>query len=207
MSERTSNASSEAPSLLIAEVNQEGHVREINIENLAVPENINGQIVRFIKDGLTPEFIRKQLDDILAQPEVQRQLINELSPYSEQINTHIRTTQELFVYMQNGLQEATILGRPCLLMKIDPERKDAMGRSNAERMAVGLSPIDENGDIVNLHHIGQKEDSPLAELPDRVHKEYDAILHDKSKPTEVHGEGNNWNQERAQYWRERSKTL
>jgi hypothetical protein len=209
MSELSSTAASEAPSLkLVDEVRREGLVREVKHSEMpSVLENANGRIVEHIRNGLLPEHIEKRLDADLQQPEVQRQLIGEFSPYSEQITPHIRTTQELSVYTRNGLQEAKILDRPCLQLKIDPTRTDAMGRSNIERTAAGRPAIDENGDPVNLHHIGQKEDSPLAELPDRVHKECDGVLHEKSRPTEVHGEGNNWNEERFQYWSERATTL
>ena len=209
MSEMTSSAVSEAPSINSAnESRQEGRIQEAKpSETSSVVVEANNRIIEHINNGLRPEQIDKRLESELQQPEVQRQLINEFSPYSDQINPCIKTTQELSVYARNGLQESKILDRPCLQLDIDPERTDAMGRSNMDRMAAGRAPIDENGDPVNLHHIGQKENSPLAELPDRVHKECDAVLHDKTMPTEVHGDGNHWNEERSQYWRERATTL
>ncbi len=52
-------------------------------------------------------------------------------------------------------------------------------------------------DHIILHHIGQNADSPLAELKDDVHKRMMHTLHDKSKPTEVHGSNSevNWDKE------------
>ena len=49
-----------------------------------------------------------------------------------------------------------------------------------ERMKNGLSPLTKKGDTVELHHIGQKQDSPLAELATQEHrgKGNYAILHD-----------------------------
>jgi hypothetical protein len=171
------------------------------------PETSNARITESINNGSSPEHIDRRLQSELQHPDVQRQLINEYSPYSSEINRFIRTTDELSVYTRNGLQEGVIAGRPCLLMKIDPDKCDAMGRLNPERAALGRAPLDQNNDSINLHHIGQKEDSPLAELPDRVHKECDGILHDKSIATEVHGEGNNWRAQSAEHWKERSHTI
>ena len=180
-------AVSEAPFLKsVGEVRQEGSVQEAkHSETLSAVENANVKIVEHI---------------------------NKFSPYSEQLNSHFRTTQELSVYTRTGLQENKMLAKtldlPSFLeLKVDPNRTDAMGCSNKERTALGRAAIDENGDPVNLHHIGQKADSPLAMLPDRVHKEYDSVLHDKSISSEVHGDGSKWNFERTQIWKEISKTM
>ena len=69
-------------------------------------------------------------------------------------------------------------------------------------MNKGQVPVDSNGVPLQLHHIGQHLDSPLAELTFEEHRcgGNDTILHDKGKPTETHGEGNTWNQERKEHW-------
>jgi hypothetical protein len=208
----TTAVSEARPANLVGKEQREGHIQD-HIKELKQSESpsagldANGRIIEYIHNGLRPEQIDKRLESQLQRTEVQRALINEISPYSDRINSSIKTTQELAVYIRNNLQESNILDRPCLQLNIDPQKTDEMGRSNMDRMATGLAPIDENGDSVNLHHIGQKENSPLAELPDRVHKEYDAILHDKTISTEVHGPGNRWNEQKSQYWQERARTL
>ena len=60
---------------------------------------------------------------------------------------------------------------------------------------------------IQLHHIGQHKDSPLAELTFEEHRcnGNDIVLHDKSSETETHGEGNTWDSERQVYWKERAK--
>ena len=74
---------------------------------------------------------------------------------------------------------------------------------------MGLAPIDsKSGKPLELHHLGQKSDSPLVELTEKEHRtgEYEngkknqSLWHDNSKVTEVHGEGNTWNQERKDHW-------
>lgn len=136
--------------------------------------------------------------------------INEKSNYSKNINDRIRTPQELEVYQEANLEEGKVNDRTVLKdTSIDPDLKDGMGRTNQERMKRGLAPIDENGDSYNLHHIGQNSDSPLAELKNKTHKSNDGILHDKNKPTEVHGKNSevNWDQERSVHWKTRAEEI
>ena len=66
-----------------------------------------------------------------------------------------------------------------------------------------MAPLDKEGRPYNLHHIGQKADSPLAELRDVVHKQNDGILHDKTVSTEVHDGRINWAEQRANHWKKR----
>jgi len=174
-------------------------------EPRALGERENTKIFDHIESGLGPEQINKRLELELQQPEVQRQLVEEFSMYSENITPYIRTMAELNIYNNLGLNEGLVNGRSCLQSEIDPQAKDAMGRTNMERMSAGRAPMDKNGDSTNLNHIGQEKNSPLAELPDRIHREFDAVFHDKSIKTQVHYNGNNWNVERAQYWKERAK--
>ena len=137
----------------------------------------------------------------------EKEKIAEKSNYSNEVNEKIRSVEELEVYQNEGLVESTVNDRTVLKdTSINPDLIDEKGRTNLERMEKGLAPIDENGKPYNLHHIGQNADSPLAELKDGVHKKNDAILHDKSKPTEVHGENSsvNWDKERSEHWKARA---
>ena len=140
----------------------------------------------------------------------EKQKISEQSDYSKEVNNRIRSVDELNVYKNEGLEEGEVNGRIVLKdNSIDINLKDEKGRTNLERMEKGLAPIDENGKPYNLHHIGQNSDSPLAELKDEVHKKNDAILHDKSKPTEVHGPNSevNWDKERSEHWKARAEEI
>ena len=140
----------------------------------------------------------------------EKQKISEQSDYSKEVNGRIRSVEELNVYKNEGLEEGEVNGRIVLKdNSIDINLKDEKGRTNLERMEKGLAPIDENGKPYNLHHIGQNSDSPLAELKDEVHKKNDAILHDKSKPTEVHGSNSevNWDKERSEHWKARAEEI
>ncbi len=88
---------------------------------------------------------------------------------------------------------------------IDMNQKDEMGRTNKERMEQGLSPISKNGETIELHHIGQHSDSPLAELTTSEHRGQgnDSILHDKTKESEI--DRNKFNKEKETHWENRAK--
>ncbi len=137
--------------------------------------------------------------------------INSVSPYSADINKYIRTSEELEIYKSCNLTE-TIITRKALIFPIDIHYKYGGVSSNLEKMLKGQSPRDAlTGEIIELHHIGQKYDSPFAELPRLTHcstKTY-RKLHDASIES--------WRlnkqliiltqQECTEYWKIRGETL
>ena len=118
--------------------------------------------------------------------EFEKKLVQEISPYTNAINEFIKNPNELKVYENANLEESVVNDRLVLKTnEINPDLIDSFGRSNVERMEKGLAAIDENGNPYNLHHIGQKMNSPLAELTQQEHNIYDSVLHDKSIKTEI----------------------
>lgn len=166
--------------------------RAKDIQSLVKHEHQNG----------TDETLRSGLS------EEEKAKVREAHPdYPDEITESIGSWQEYEIYDKANLKAAYVNDKPCLIRDdIDMDQKDVRGRTNRERMELGLAPLDENGRPIELHHIGQKADSPLAELTFEEHRGNgnDSILHDKNKETEVHGEGNNWHQERARHWETRS---
>ncbi|MDN0117861.1 HNH/ENDO VII family nuclease [Yersinia frederiksenii] len=89
----------------------------------------------------------------------------------------------------------------------DPNAIDARGRSNIQRMEKGLAPLDANGNTVNLHHMLQRQDGPIAEVTQTFHKENHAVIHinDNSIPSGINRtEFDKW---RSNYWKERAQTF
>lgn len=127
------------------------------------------------------EILNAQAESQLLEREVLNdQLIQEASPYSEHVTDYIRRPEEVKVYEAADLKDATVNDRPCLVRSdIDLEVKDDFGRTNAERMQNGLSPLDKTGKPHELHHIGQSPDSPLAELTHTEHNEHSGVLHER----------------------------
>lgn len=137
--------------------------------------------------------------------EEQKKEIKEKTGWSDEIINSIGSMKEAEIYINAGLIEAEINGKKCLIRSdIDMDQKDEDGITNRERMERGLPPITKNGEKVELHHIGQKPDSPLAELTTEEHRGVgnDAILHDKQKESEI--DRNEFAKERKEHWKNRA---
>ena len=136
--------------------------------------------------------------------------IKEETGWSDEIINKIENWKQYQILKNADLKECNINGKICLIKNnIDLDYTDADGISNRDRIKMGLAPIDsKSGKPLELHHLGQKSDSPLVELTEKEHRtgEYEngkknqSLWHDNSKVTEVHGEGNTWNQERKDHW-------
>lgn len=154
----------------------------------------------------------------------ERAKIKEETGWSDEIIDSIQNMKQYEILKNANLVEVEINGRKCLIRSdIDLDKEwntgkfDADGNpvyeTNRERMEDGKPPLDGNGRPIELHHLGQKADSPLVELTVEEHRtgEYEdgkknqSLWHDNTKETEVHGEGNTWNQERESHWEARSE--
>ena len=136
--------------------------------------------------------------------ELDKPLATELKTYSPEINEAISSLKEAEIYSKAGLKEGTVNGRMALLRTdINLNQKDEFGLTNLERMKNGNPPLATNGEIIELHHIGQKPDSPFAELTRTEHrgKGNDTILHDKTKESEI--DRNAFQKERQAHWQNR----
>lgn len=136
------------------------------------------------------------VNKIAALPFIfERIIIKILTGWSNEIVNAIGSWKEYKIYKKAGLVQAEINGKKCLIKPdIDMEQKSinpftGEEMTNAERIIKKrLAPLDKNGKPIHLHHIGQRPDSPLAELTFEEHRMggNDTILHDKNRPTEVH---------------------
>lgn len=195
------------PKEIGAETETNGLPAEIALdtETDSLPEEIGAET-----DDLSEEIGSEETDTSEGGglTEEQRAEIKEKTGWSDDVLDNINSMEEAHIYLKAGLREAEIGGKKCLIRgDIDWEQKDEKGRTNSERIQRGLAPLDQEGNAIELHHIGQHADSPLAELTHEEHRcnGNDSILHDKSIESEVHGEGNNWSNERQDYWKGRSE--
>ncbi|MDR2796784.1 MAG: HNH/ENDO VII family nuclease [Treponema sp.] len=155
------------------------------------------------KDGPEPSLAHK---DTTPLTDDDRKKMKEETGWPDKIISAIGSQEESEIYKSTGLVPAEINGRDCLIRPdIDMNQKDEYGRTNKERMEYGLSPLDKNGKSIELHHIGQKADGPLAELTQEEHrgKGNDRILHDKNKDSEIDRVA--FQKEKEQHWEERGK--
>ena len=83
---------------------------------------------------------------------------------------------------------------------IDPKS----GKTNLELMQGGRAPIGADGKPVNLHHMLQSQDGPIAEVTQSFHKDNHSTIHinDNSIPSGINrSEFNKW---RSDYWKQRA---
>lgn len=143
----------------------------------------------------------------------ERSKMKEESGYSDEIIDNIGNMSQYEILSNADLKETEINGKNCLIKEnINLDYTDEDGVSNRDRMSRGLAPLDEQtGKPIELHHLGQKVDSPLVELTEEEHRtgEYEygkknqSLWHDNTVNSEVHGEGNTWDYERKTHWKSR----
>lgn len=93
---------------------------------------------------------------------------------------NIHSKAEFEIYQKAGVSPIQLSdGKWAFIREIDWNIVDEFGRTNAQRVAANLAPLDSTGMPYELHHIGQKADSPLAILTNAEHhaKENFNILH------------------------------
>lgn len=124
---------------------------------------------------------------------------------SPNVKKYMLSSAEGKIYQDLNLKETKINGRRILRREnaYDIYQKDIEGRTNLERMKKGLAPIDENNNSIELHHIGQKMDSPLAELKYNEHKKYFSDIHNNFEKSEI--DRNVFAKEKREYWKALAK--
>lgn len=153
-----------------------------------------------LTNSLKHESAEKDVSRGLTDAE--RSKIKNETGWSDEIVDNISSMKEYDIYRKADLHEADIDGRKCLEDHVDWDQTDENGLTNRERAERKLSPINKNGETVELHHIGQKDDSPLAELTEREHrsKETNSVLHDTTKKDSDIDKNNFNNNVRPQHW-------
>jgi hypothetical protein len=87
---------------------------------------------------------------------------------------------------------------------IDPARVDSRGRTNLQRMERGLAPIGPDGKSINLHHMTQTADSPIAELTATFHQQNSRVIHLNPNTTPSGINRSEFNRWRRSYWQTRA---
>lgn len=144
--------------------------------------------------------------------------------WSSKISRFIQSDPEEYIYRKAKLKEAVIGGRPALI-RTDIDWSDYSIRrntwlrdkladydkwaeyNNADLIGEGFPPRDRNGDPYELHHIGQRQDSPFAELTWAEHMGdgNNTILHQMGKESEIDREA--FDAEKSAYWQARFKAF
>uniref|UniRef100_UPI0035D0A905 HNH/ENDO VII family nuclease n=2 Tax=unclassified Bartonella TaxID=2645622 RepID=UPI0035D0A905 len=75
--------------------------------------------------------------------------------------------------------------------------------TNVERMKAGKAPIGFDGWSVELHHLKQTPDGPIAEMSHEFHKKYTSVIHANPKTHQSLIEREKFNKQREEYWDKR----
>ncbi len=87
---------------------------------------------------------------------------------------------------------------------IDPNLVDERGRTNLERMQNGLAPLGPDGKPLNLHHMTQRNDGPIAEMAQTFHQKNSKTIHINPNTVPSGIDRKNFNKWRSQYWKARA---
>ena len=164
-------------------------------------ENADNEEANNKNDAQDSKDAEKKKDGLTDK---ERKELKERTGWPDEIIDCISSMEEAEIYEKAGLQAVEIDGKWCLIRSdIDPEQLDEDGISNREKMERGRPPLTKDGKEVELHHIGQKQDSPLAELTMEEHRGAgnDTILHDKMKESEI--DRTFFAKERKEHWKSR----
>ena len=141
--------------------------------------------------------------------------VKQRTGWSDEIISALRSEEEAQIYIAARLVEKRVNGRSALVNPtIDGRafncRKEWLKEkladydrwkdyNNADLMGEGYPPRDSNGDPYELHHIGQQQDSPFAELTWQQHMGdgNNAILHPQ-RESEI--DRQQFDHEKAAHW-------
>lgn len=173
---------------------------------------------------LSPEELNRPImDDVATEglADDQKAELQERTGWSDDITDFIESTDEAAVYENAKLQEVNgNLERTDIDWNatIPEDRIDRMrtlygdevanrwaGKTNMDLIQEGRAPYGPDGERINLHHIGQHAFSPLAELTNTEHKQFDGVLHDKTNASEI--DRPVFRTERQAYWQSRYDSL
>lgn len=130
-------------------------------------------------------------------------LIQKESKWPVEIIKNIHSKAEYDIYKQADLVPVKLEnGELAFVRQIDWNYVDEFGRTNAERvLKYNIAPADENGVSYDLHHIGQKADSPLAILkyPEHHGKGNFKVLHYADEGKNVSDAV--WEAQKDEFWK------
>lgn len=113
------------------------------------------------------------------------------------------SVDEYNVYKSCGLQLSNVNGKLAYTQKIDWDFVGDIedGRTNAQRVIDGLAPLDSTGKSYELHHIGQKADSPLAILSNSQHHGNYSTLHANTGGSASQIDRKLFEQQKKEFWK------
>jgi hypothetical protein len=124
--------------------------------------------------------------------------------YPAEIISEFHSKEEYQVFNKAGLKATMVNGKSALVRTdIDLSLVDEYGRTNLQRMKLGLSPLDSAGNYYELHHIGQEAEGTLAILTQSEHD--NSVLHGFKAISEIDRDA--FAVQRRNFWKTMAKML
>ena len=169
-------------------------------KNETVTDGRAGRTVKPKADGSGRKVTRLQGTDY----ESVQLYIRERRLFSDKVRPFIRTAEEAWYYERNSYHEVAWNIRSALIIDVNPEYKNRKtGETNRERMLRGDPPYvpGSETDVFQLHHIGQKPESPFAIIPQSEHnKEGNKAIFHPGKACAVDLHGQEFAEQKAMFW-------
>ena len=134
--------------------------------------------------------------------------IQKESKYPVDVISRFNSIEQYEICKSSGLTAQMVDGKTALIRKIDLNYiDDVTGKTNLQLMQEGYAPIDPTGHKYELHHIGQKNDSPLAILTQEEHraKGNDTIWHTLTDGFDNPSSQSGWSTIKKQFWKDYAK--
>lgn len=138
----------------------------------------------------------------------QAAIIQRQSHYPLDVIKNFRSMEQYYICRDAGLVPQMVNGKMSLVRMIDLNYTDPFGRTNLQRMRMGLAALDpKTGRSYQLHHVGQEMNSTLAILTEAEHTGAgnNEIWHLLGKSSSI--DRRVFNRQRIQFWKEMAKQL
>lgn len=131
-------------------------------------------------------------------------IIQKESRYPVEVIARFNSMEQYEICKSAGLTAKMVNGKTALVRQIDLNYVDELtGKTNLQLMQEGYAPYDATGQKYQLHHIGQRNDSPLAILTQAEHtgsgnnKIWHILTEDFDNPAKQPG----WTKIKQDFWK------
>lgn len=190
---------------------QTGDVKEaIEAAALGATEGFKiGAITGALAGGAAETFLLKLgTQGGLTMSEVAK--IQMESKYPIDLIMKFNSMKQYNIVKKAGHTSQMVNGKTALVRKIDLNYVDELtGKTNLQLMKNGKAPLDPTGKPYELHHIGQKKDSPLAILTQAEHRQNGnySIWHTLTKGFENPTNDPSWQTTKRAFWKDYARIV
>ena len=137
-------------------------------------------------------------------------IIQKESQYPVEVIARFNSMEQYEICKSAGLTAKMVNGKTALVRQIDLNYVDELtGKTNLQLMQEGYAPYDPTGQKYQLHHIGQRNDSPLAILTQAEHtgNGNDTVWHILTEGFDNPSKQPGWTKIKQEFWQNYAKQV